>query len=270
MFVQRQLELKIVLGPALFTTPPVSSHCHLYSYSELKQVGIAREKATQWKKKGRQDWVRISRPVALCWRRPGPTLSVCVLGKQLNRSKCRLGRQTRVGHRDLLLDRVYPQWKGKFLGASTMGCACMLDSWVCGVVWRGVVCQITSDTCLYDHDYDDHYQWRSKASVGPGSTVTWGPSVASAQGLKLEAQSAERGGGALGRACYPGLGSGVSSPSGVPSCQSFWCFLCSQMTSPVIENPACTAQVYHFTHFYHACKNDSSVVGLGHPHVERN
>jgi len=66
MFVQRQLELKIVLGPALFTTPPVSSHCHLYSYSELKQVGIAREKATQWKKKGRQDWVRISRPVALC------------------------------------------------------------------------------------------------------------------------------------------------------------------------------------------------------------
>ena len=113
-------------------------------------------------------------------------------------------------------------------------------------------------------------QWRSKALRGPGSTVTWWPSIASAQGLKLEAQSAERGGGALGRACYPGLGSGVSSPSGVPSCQSFWCFLCSQMTSPVIENPARTAQVYHFTHFYHACKNDSSVVGLGHPHVERN
>ena len=121
-----------------------------------------------------------------------------------------------MGHRDLLLDRVYPQWKGKFLGASTMGCACMLDSWVCGVVWRGVVCQITSDTCLYDHDYDDHYQWRSKASVGPGSTVTWGPSVASAQGLKLEAQSAESGDGALGTACYRAWGPRFYEPPEPP------------------------------------------------------
>jgi len=41
-----------------------------------------------------------------------------------------------------------------------------------------------------------HYrpiQWRSKALSGPGSTVTWGPSIPSAgtQGLKLEARSAE-------------------------------------------------------------------------------
>ena len=109
-----------------------------------------------------------------------------------------------MGHRNHLLDRVYPQWKGKFLGASTMGYVCMLGSWVCG---GGVaLCQITSDTCLYDHDYDDHYQWRSKASVGSGSTVTWRPSVASAQGLKLEAQSAESGNGALGTACYRAWG----------------------------------------------------------------
>jgi len=44
------------------------------------------------------------------------------------------------------------------------------------------------------------HQWRSKALRGPGSTVTWGPSIPSAgpQGLKLEARSAESGGGALG------------------------------------------------------------------------
>jgi len=47
-------------------------------------------------------------------------------------------------------------------------------------------------------------QWRSKALRGPGSTVTWGPSIPSAspQGLKLEARSAESGGGALGRFVY--------------------------------------------------------------------
>ena len=49
-------------------------------------------------------------------------------------------------------------------------------------------------------------QWRSKALSlrGPGSTVTWGPSIPSAgpQGLKLEAQSAESGGGALGRVFF--------------------------------------------------------------------
>ena len=31
---------------------------------------------------------------------------------------------------------------------------------------------------------------------------------------------------------------------GSPSRQWFWCFLCSQMTSPAIENPACTVQVW--------------------------
>jgi len=56
-------------------------------------------------------------------------------------------------------------------------------------------------------------QWRSKALRGPGSTVTWGPSIPSAglQGLKLEARSAESRGGALGReGLLLGLGSGVS------------------------------------------------------------
>jgi len=56
-------------------------------------------------------------------------------------------------------------------------------------------------------------QWHSKALRGPGSTVTWGPSIPSAcpQGLKLEARSAESGGGALRReGLLPGLGSGVS------------------------------------------------------------
>jgi len=49
--------------------------------------------------------------------------------------------------------------------------------------------------------------------MGPVSTVTWGPSIPSAgpQGLKLEAQSAESGGGTLGRErLLPGLRSGVS------------------------------------------------------------
>jgi len=53
----------------------------------------------------------------------------------------------------------------------------------------------------------------AKAVRVPGSTVTWGPSIPSAgpQGLKLEARSAESGGGALGReGLLPGLGSGVS------------------------------------------------------------
>jgi len=33
---------------------------------------------------------------------------------------------------------------------------------------------------------------------------------------------------------------------------------CSQMTSPAVENYVCTVQVYHFTHFCHACKSDYS------------
>jgi len=43
-------------------------------------------------------------------------------------------------------------------------------------------------------------QWCRKALRGAGSTLTWGPSIPSAgpQGLKLEARSAESGGGALG------------------------------------------------------------------------
>ena len=46
----------------------------------------------------------------------------------------------------------------------------------------------------------------------------------------------------------PGPGNGVSSPSGVPQPPRVL-MLCSQMTSPAIENPACTVQVCHFTHF---------------------
>jgi len=48
---------------------------------------------------------------------------------------------------------------------------------------------------------DGRQQWRSKALRGPDFTVTWGLSVPSAgpKGLKLEAQSAESGGAALGR-----------------------------------------------------------------------
>ena len=42
---------------------------------------------------------------------------------------------------------------------------------------------------------------------------------------------------------------GVSSPSGSPAAKSFDAFLGSQMTSPATENPACTLQVCHFTHF---------------------
>jgi len=60
----------------------------------------------------------------------------------------------------------------------------------------------------YDHGVANARieRWRSKALVGPGSTVTLGPSVASAQELKLEARSAESGGGALRRACYRASG----------------------------------------------------------------
>ena len=45
------------------------------------------------------------------------------------------------------------------------------------------------------HDSPGTLQWRSKALRGPGSTVTWRPSIPSAspQGLKLEVQSAENG-----------------------------------------------------------------------------
>jgi len=49
--------------------------------------------------------------------------------------------------------------------------------------------------------------------MGPGSTLTWGPSFPSAgpQGLKLEARSAESGGGTLEReGLLPGLGRLVS------------------------------------------------------------
>jgi len=53
----------------------------------------------------------------------------------------------------------------------------------------------------------------SKALRGPGSTVIWGPSVPlpGPQGLKLEARSADSGGGTLGcEGLLPGLGSDVS------------------------------------------------------------
>jgi len=77
-------------------------------------------------------------------------------------------------------------------------------------------------------------QWRSKALRGPGSTVTLGPSIPSAgpQGLKMEAQSAESGGGALGReGLLPGLRSGVSRQR-----QGFWYFLCSQLDRrPILQ-----------------------------------
>jgi len=61
-------------------------------------------------------------------------------------------------------------------------------------------------------DYGEQsQQWRSKALRGPGSTVTWGPSIPSAspQGLKLEARSAESRGGAYG--CEDATGSGSSA-----------------------------------------------------------
>jgi len=71
----------------------------------------------------------------------------------------------------------------------------------------------------------DH--WLTKALRGPGSTVTWGPSIPSAgpKRLKLEARSAESGGGALGReGLLPGLGSGVLKPP-TPSGIFFSCII---------------------------------------------
>ena len=52
----------------------------------------------------------------------------------------------------------------------------------------------TSSSSLSVHHYS---QWCTKALRGPGSTVTWWPSIPSAgpQGLKLEARSAESRGG---------------------------------------------------------------------------
>ena len=48
----------------------------------------------------------------------------------------------------------------------------------------------------------------------------------------------------------PGPGSGVSCPSGVLQPPRVL------MLFPVIENPACTVQVCHFTHFCHACTSE--------------
>ena len=56
----------------------------------------------------------------------------------------------------------------------------------------------------------------SKALRGPGSTVTWVPSVASTPSSKAGSPKCWQREWGLERACYPGLGSGVSSPSGVP------------------------------------------------------
>jgi len=92
-------------------------------------------------------------------------------------------------------------------------------------------------------------QWRSNALRGPGSTVTWGPSVASAPRAEAGSPNCwERGEALESLACSLGLGSDVNSPSVVPSRQRCWCSLCSQMTSAV-KNPACTVQVCHFTYF---------------------
>jgi len=98
---------------------------------------------------------------------------------------------------------------------------------------------------------------------GPGSTVTWGPSVALAQGLKLEARSAENGVELWGGPAT-GPGERCEVPQSGPRAAKGFDALYSQMTSPAIGNPACTVQVCHFTHFRHACKSNSSVAGLDH------
>jgi len=107
-------------------------------------------------------------------------------------------------------------------------------------------------------------QWCSKALRGPGSTVSWGPSVASAHGLKLEARRAKSAGGVLERAWYRALEQCKLALWGDPQPPTVLMFLCSQMTSPAIENPACTVQMCHFTHFCPSCKSDSSIAGLDH------
>ena len=94
-------------------------------------------------------------------------------------------------------------------------------------------------------------QWRSKALRGPDSTVTCrgrgeGVSCFGSKGYSWKPEVL-RAGWCFGKGLLPGLGSGVSSPSGVPSRQEFWCFLWSQMTCSATENSACTVQVCHFT-----------------------
>jgi len=67
-----------------------------------------------------------------------------------------------------------------------------------------------------------------------------GPQLLRPQGLKLEARSAESGNG-------PATGPGKRCRPKLPQPPRVLVFLCSEMTSPAIENPACTVQVCHFT-----------------------
>jgi len=85
-------------------------------------------------------------------------------------------------------------------------------------------------------------QWRSKALVGPSSTATWGPSVASAPRAEAGSPVLREGMGLL-----PGLGSDVRLSSKLPQPPRVLVFLCSEMTSPAIENPVCTVQVSFHT-----------------------
>ena len=68
-------------------------------------------------------------------------------------------------------------------------------------------------------------------------------------------------------------GNAISSPSGVwakPEKPRVLMLLCSQVTSTTVENRVCTVQVYHFTHFCHACKSDySSGPGMTKYRVDR-
>jgi len=66
-----------------------------------------------------------------------------------------------------------------------------------------------------------YIQWRSKALRGPGSTVTWDPSVASPRPEVL------RAGWSFGRACSWGAVYSVSSPVGSPAAKSFDAFVFS-------------------------------------------
>ena len=96
-------------------------------------------------------------------------------------------------------------------------------------------------------------QWRSKALGGHGSTVTWGPSVASVPRVEAGSPKCWARGWGFGYGLVPGLGSDVSSPSGVsqqPKVLGLFVFS---------DDLSWYWKVCHFTDFCHACKSDRSV-----------